>query len=758
MKRTKYIIIVVFVLLFGILYRFYYAGKNTVNYQGSNLAIMLETEPGVYTKSASSNWPSSNEYVFDEDKSYCTHGSDIYFINNKIQIESVGKDKCFAYFKNIDNITEEISARVIELNGGKKSIEAKTINTPPNFGAVEQNNVGVFAASDEHGTSYYFRGAVDNNWVKFGKNSSSQDMWWRIVRINGDGSVKLIYTGTTAPIESEKVVMTGAKTQATSKTFNAAKNKAEFTGYMYEEAKHRGHQFSSIIKQELDTWYTTNLSDYEEYLNDFIVCNDRSFRDGWIPINLPGTTIYSNAYDRQHINNKPQLLCPHLEDAYTVNDESNGNGKLTNPIGLLTADEITLAGGYRTTANTDFYLYTNEYYWLVSPFGVSATDAFGFFVTANGNLSSSNMSVIRGVRPVISLSPDVEMVGTGQWNDPYRIQEFFFETILAANGGEDYIESKPSPNFASIAATNEGLYSKQDDLGTSYYFRGAVDNNWVKFGKNSLNLDIWWRIIRINGDNSVRMLYTGTTAPIISEKSVMIGTKTQASADNYNTGSRSEYLGYMYTTSVLHGHGTSSVAKTAAESWYSSNMSSYDAFIHDGIFCSDRTVYVGKVGGTNYTGDGMGGIFTSSAFAPASRLYGTNSWTPDGTGPVLTCTSQEDRYTKADIINGNGKLSQKVGLITADEINLAGAISGTESSNHSDATKNYVYNGENTWTMSPGAYNISFQGVFFVTNYGYLNFNYINKSRGIRPVINLIPEIIVSGSGEWNDPYIPIIE
>ena len=113
-----------------------------------------------------------------------------------------------------------------------------------------------------------------------------------------------------------------------------------------------------------------------------------------------------------------------------------------------------------------------------------------------------------------------------------------YYTILANNGGEDAIIAKGSPDFSTISTTNEGLYATEDDLGISYYYRGAVDNNWIKFGKYTKDMyncnkgtisntdtgnsctkiassgdDIYWRIIRIYGDNSFRMIYSGVTPP-----------------------------------------------------------------------------------------------------------------------------------------------------------------------------------------------------------------------------------------------------
>ena len=302
---------------------------------------------------------------------------------------------------------------ILANNLGKTHIEQKSHA----FNIVSTTNDGMYAMEDDYGTSYYFRGAIDNNWVKFA------DYYWRIVRINGDGSVKLIYTGTTAPTEAQKVVMTGAGTQTETSAFNTSYNSGEYIGYMYTLNEHRGHSTSSTIKTKLDTWYANNLLDYEEYLSDFVVCNDRGFTtDNWTPIGLPSSNMYSDVYRRLRTNNTPQLICPHKEDRYTVKDTIIGNGQLSYPVGLLTADEATLAGGYRTTANSSYYLYTNQYYWLVSPYYVNTDDAFEFRLFSSGTVLNSYVYSANGVRPVVSLSSELSVSGSGHWNDPYIVE------------------------------------------------------------------------------------------------------------------------------------------------------------------------------------------------------------------------------------------------------------------------------------------------------------------------------------------------
>lgn len=303
---------------------------------------------------------------------------------------------------------------ILTNNLGKTYIESKT---SPNFSSTATTNEGMFAMEDDYGMSYYFRGAVDNNWVKFA------NFYWRIVRINGDGSVKLVYTSTTPPIESEKVVMEGEDTEVDISSFSTSFNSAEYIGFMRTYGEHRGHSTSSTIKTNLETWYTNNLLEHEENLKDFIVCNDREFTvDDWVPKGLPSVDKYSNVYRRLYTSNTPQLICTNQEDRYTVQDIIIGNGQLTNPIGLMTADEITLAGGYRSAPNSSYYLYTGQYYWLVSPYNVYVFGPSIFSVSSSGAMIDTDVTAEFGMRPVISLSPDVSVSGSGHWDDPYVVE------------------------------------------------------------------------------------------------------------------------------------------------------------------------------------------------------------------------------------------------------------------------------------------------------------------------------------------------
>ncbi len=309
--------------------------------------------------------------------------------------------------------------------------------TTPDFTKTATTNEGMYAAEDDLGISYYFRGAVDNNWVKFGKDSSNNDIYWRIIRINGDGSIRMIYTGTTAPTESTKVVMTGTGTQinATYYDFNSSYNTSEYVGYMYTLGEQQGNSKPSTIKTTLENWYktTTLETDFKtkSLVADQIFCNDRTastsdvaysntkytILTSWNPTR---TRYYYGAKGRLYNSKSPQLTCPTESDKFTVNT-SNGNGALTYPVGLITADEVAMAGEENNSRNNSYYLYTNEDYWSGSPYDSDSSNAYGFYVNSAGFQVFARVNYKYGVRPVVSLSSKAKLSGNGTYSKPYTV-------------------------------------------------------------------------------------------------------------------------------------------------------------------------------------------------------------------------------------------------------------------------------------------------------------------------------------------------
>ena len=273
-----------------------------------------------------------------------------------------------------------------------------------------------------------------------------------------------------------------------------------------------------------------------------------------------------------------------------------------------------------------------------------------------------------------------------------------------------------TPDFSQPATTDEGVWTAEDNLGTSYYFRGAVTNNYVSFA------GYYWRIIRINGDGSIRIIYDGTSAHANGEFS----SDRQAEASAFNSSyTASYYVGYTYQTNAQRpssqNGGIASTIKGVLDNWYQTNISNKgydDKVVSAPGFCNDRNIRSGDSWVSN------GPIFY---YAPYERIISTHQ-------PTLKCSNTNDVYTT------------KVGLITVDEVNMAG---GTTSSNSSY----YLYTGQTYWIMSPFCYN-SGAFVFYVHSNGFFGGNWLDSTRGVRPVLNLSADTLFTGSGTATDPYV----
>ena len=291
----------------------------------------------------------------------------------------------------------------------------------------EETN-GLYQATDDDGTTYYFRGAVDNNWVQFA------GFYWRIIRINGDGSIRLIYSGDSesGPVE------TGEGTQIGTSAFNEQAHDNAYVGYMYGASGSDTYEEThtnindSTIKTVIDTWYQTNLISYSNYIStEAGFCGDRQLsteEESNNGLGGFGTTItYYGANYRLYRNKTPSFECTNTADFYTVANASSGNKALDYPIGLLTIDEASYAGGVNMhdVNNQSYYLYTRKYYWTMSPSSYGGSSRV-FYVNENGLLSwsRSTLETAGSVRSVINLRSDVEVLrGSGTQTDPYVITE-----------------------------------------------------------------------------------------------------------------------------------------------------------------------------------------------------------------------------------------------------------------------------------------------------------------------------------------------
>ena len=396
------------------------------------------------------------------------------------------------------------------------------------------------------------------------------------------------------------------------------------------------------------------------------------------------------------------------------------------------------------------------------------------------------------------------------------------DCMLVMNSHETSVESakqnitsKGTPDFSKTATTDEGLYMAEDDDGASYYYRGAVKNNYVSFA------GFTWRIIRRNGDGSVRMIYSGKSTTDAGE-AVTIGNSqfnskywdptyegykynedfelhenngttgyvwfTNTSKYNYGTGytfdastkkftltgtikqltwkdNHDEIVksqlyscletscnvvykvtGYSNDTTMIvqpisysskslataQTNNTNSNIKTTIDTWYKNNLTAYTSKLADETFCNDRSIS----SGTGYKLDSY-------------TFYGAYNRNVDKRTPSLKCAQANDKFK---VSNTSAKLDYPVALITADELAMAGGVFDTANTNY------YLYNGQYQWSLSPGNFDprCSNAPVGGVNPSGSLfPWNYVTDSFGVRPVINLRADtLITKGDGTALNPYV----
>ena len=293
------------------------------------------------------------------------------------------------------------------------------------------------STEDDYGTSYYFRGAVKNNYVQFANKC------WRIVRITGDGSVKLVLhndntSNASSPCASSNNSTTAAFARYSGSSytsvFNSNYNDNAYIGFMYgatgasDYASTHANTNKSDILKNLETWYTNNLTSYESKLADTIWCNDKSTVSGGLGYGTNATDY--GAYNRLASTKQPTLKCPNDNNGgklskFTVDDTTNGNGNLTYKIGLLTADEIAFAGSIAYTYNRSTYLQENTgttWWWSLSPGYFSGSRA-GVWGVYSGYLGDVYVSGGGGLRPVISLISSTNVTGDGTSENPYVVEK-----------------------------------------------------------------------------------------------------------------------------------------------------------------------------------------------------------------------------------------------------------------------------------------------------------------------------------------------
>ena len=292
------------------------------------------------------------------------------------------------------------------------------------------------STEDDYGTSYYFRGAVKNNYIQFANKC------WRIVRIVGDGSVKLVLhndntSGANNPCSSANNSTKAAFARYSGTTyvseFNSNGEDNAYVGFKYgtvgasDYASTHANTNKSTILTNLETWYKNNLASYADKLADTIWCNDKSTVSGGLGYGTKKTEYA--AYNRIYSAKEPTLKCPNDNNGgklskFTVSDTTKGNGNLTYKIGLLTADEISFSGSISGHYNRSTYLQENVggYWWSLSPYGFSDGDDYVWIVESGDLYKGIAFLGDGGLRPAISLVSSTSVTGDGTSENPYIVK------------------------------------------------------------------------------------------------------------------------------------------------------------------------------------------------------------------------------------------------------------------------------------------------------------------------------------------------
>ncbi len=403
-------------------------------------------------------------------------------------------------------------------------------------------------------------------------------------------------------------------------------------------------------------------------------------------------------------------ILPRIGTSYEFNSET---GRYTITGDLQYVDPTTLD-------------YSNDYYFCSASFSTNVDD---LIIPSQGY---SNCTTI------YKITSATKEEGTTTGNGGTEIKTQLYRLTSYA-----YTQSERESD-----KSDRGLYTMEDDYGTSYYYRGSVTNNYVLFG------GYYWRIIRLNGDGSIRLLYAGETADATGNNLNMkltdssLGYTNRTTSPFNNQRNNPGYVGYMYGSTLnstyeeTNANENDSDIKKYLDSWYKQNIEGkgLSEYIADAGFCNDRSLSTRA-----NNGDGVQTTGNHTYYAGYTRYYETHS-------PILTCPNPtNDLFTTSTSDTGNKALTYPIGLITVDELMLGGLADGYMN------RLSYTYSSSSYWTMSPSIFNVTYTTAneFYAPSVGYANSYWVTLSYGMRAVINLKSDIQISGGiGTANDPFV----
>ena len=412
-----------------------------------------EGEMSLYTSSMNSSESNNYRLRMYVDESYNPQGDGGGLVFT-VQINVYGKagDKYVPLTTREileDNELQEETTNMFNYASNGMYISGVSEEGDPQYSTDEsQKTTGLYSMEDEDGISYYYRGNVDNNNVQFGQydsdyyvynynnryfqslascqeyNSSCSEsnrvklasagdkMYWKIVRVNGDGSLRLIYNGTSTNPTNSDLAHSYLIGQV---PYNLESNDPKYTGYTYDNGT------DSFIKKEVDTWYANTLgnSSYDSKVSSGRFCSDSS---GYREETMMGGNVFAS-YDRlgQASNNfvepnSPTLKCP------TTNETYGGSYRLKS--GLITADEMVLAGESLAVVGNSYLNSGVSYrsYWIMTP--GSFGNGYAIIWIMGDRLSSIVVDVNGAVRPVINVTTENGFTsGDGTSEKPYLLSE-----------------------------------------------------------------------------------------------------------------------------------------------------------------------------------------------------------------------------------------------------------------------------------------------------------------------------------------------
>ena len=432
-KRKPYVLIVIGFLLISIsAYLFYESYALYEEIKDFNVINGTVEDPGdIYFAyyidgEISREMPSQNTgYTLNNEKTNCNNGVTVTWDNAsweaKVNYKSYNatsntRTKCTLYFnktaKTVSTVLGNIEVNSYTPDFTKSSCDDET---------CESREKGIYETTDYDGNpTYYYRGSAENNYVKFA------GYYWRIIRINSNGSVRMIYDGTSAHYNGEA----SEDRRLKDTQFNSSSSNKSSIGYMYTTDQILGTGNSSILKTKIDEFYKNNLINYEKYIDkDVGFCGDRA-------ILSQSSSEFLNKSIYRVMYNKPTNICENDEDYYTVSSTSNGNRALIYPIATLSIYDAIYAGHAGTLTvgslvskkpTPSTYLICGFRYWTMTPAGLYApfvgNTSYGFVygVNSNGVLEEHGIGNQFFIKPVINIRSDVTIIGSGTMMDQYVV-------------------------------------------------------------------------------------------------------------------------------------------------------------------------------------------------------------------------------------------------------------------------------------------------------------------------------------------------